>query len=209
MPTIVAEHRPAHRRDQRGERPRLVVIGVGPLGPRRRAARRTRSLGRRAEQFLGGDAEPFEVLPGQVEPAVLRVLADVAEDVGQLQRDPARLGQRLGPAALRAVAPDVQAAEPDGRGDVVAVAVQVVERRERPRVRGPSPRRRSPRRGIARGSRAARPSPPGRRGPARRGRRPPSSARWTSRRHAIEDCRRRSRPGAGSSARSSVCRMKA
>ena len=54
-----------------------------------------------------------ELVLREIDPAELPVLADVAHDVDQLQRDPERLG------ALRLVgAVDADAGDPDGARDV-------------------------------------------------------------------------------------------
>ena len=98
--------------------------------------------------------------------------------------------------------------EPDGRGDAVAVGVQVVEGRERPGLEVHRRRRRSPRRGSARGSRAAGRCRPGRAGRASASARPPRGRLSRLRRQA-SSAARFSATGPGSSARSSVCRMKA
>ena len=82
------------------------------------------------DQLLESDAESVEVLAGEVDPAGSGVFGDVAEDVRQLQGHAAALGQPLGEPALGAESPDMQAAEADGGGDPVAIAVEVGERRE-------------------------------------------------------------------------------
>ena len=78
------------------QRQQLQPGGVpvrGPVGleldQRQPAGRRRRRCGASAQV----DAEPVQVLGGQVDPPVLVVLADVAQDVGELQRDAERVGQ--------------------------------------------------------------------------------------------------------------------
>src|ERR1700694_666802 len=45
------------------------------------------------ERVFGRETEPRELVLGQVDPVALRVLADVADDVGELERNPERLGE--------------------------------------------------------------------------------------------------------------------
>ena len=85
-------------------------------------------------QLVRLDAELPEIIPGQVDPPVAGVVADVAEDVGQLQRDAAVLGEPLGLAPSRAISPDMQAAQSDHRCHVIAVVRQLGEGCEAPRL---------------------------------------------------------------------------
>ena len=56
---------------------------------------------------------------------MLGVLADVAQDVGELERDAALFGQRQ--RAARVEAEDVDDGQPHHAGHLVAVAVELVE----------------------------------------------------------------------------------
>ena len=82
------------------------------------------------EDVLLTEAVGGEVFAGEVGAAGLGVLAEVAEDVGELERDAALDRQGLGLGAA-GEAPDVDARDADDAGDAVAVLVQVVEGVER------------------------------------------------------------------------------
>ena len=76
---------------------------------------------------VGTHSEPLAVLGGQVDPAhLVAVLDDVAEDVGDLQGNPQRVGERF--RSIRVAGPvDPEAEAPDAAGHPVAVADQLVE----------------------------------------------------------------------------------
>src|SRR5581483_3344966 len=80
---------------------------------------------RATSKTLGIAAEAAEVVRRQVDPATVEVFGQVAEDVGQLQRDAGVFGVDL--RLLPAKSPNVDARQPDGRRDAVAVAVQGCE----------------------------------------------------------------------------------
>ena len=76
-------------------------------------------------QIAFSDAEAAQVFGRQIDAAAFGILADVAQDVGQLKRHAAFLGQRQG--ARRIEAEDVDDGQPHHRRHLVAVAVQLVE----------------------------------------------------------------------------------
>src|SRR5207244_828271 len=67
-------------------------------------------------------SERGELVLGQIHPPELPVLADVADDVDQLERDPERLGPSY---VVRSVHRDTRDA--DGAGDLRAVVPQLFE----------------------------------------------------------------------------------
>eukprot|EP00964_Phaeocystis_antarctica_P106375 scaffold71262_cov69-Phaeocystis_antarctica.AAC.1 len=81
------------------------------------------------EQGLLRHAEALEVLPRQVDPLAGAVLAHVAQDVGQLQRDAQRQRglERLLQRRILRGAHDREDHEPHGARHAVAVDVQLVE----------------------------------------------------------------------------------
>ena len=82
-------------------------------------------LGRAERREL--DAELVQVFLRQVDAVVEEVLADVAQDVRQLERDAEVVGQLVLPLRLRG-AVDAQAQPADAARDAAAVPEQVVER---------------------------------------------------------------------------------
>ena len=75
-------------------------------------------------ELFAAYAEPLEVFFGQVASAAERVFAEIAEDVGELQRV-ATVGGELIDGRVLVVAPDADTAEADGGGDAVAVGFQL------------------------------------------------------------------------------------
>ena len=73
-----------------------------------------------------GAAEALQVLGGQVYPAVPKILLNVTQDVRQLQRDPQRVGQRLGGGRVPA-AEHAERKPPDRPGHTPAVVLELVE----------------------------------------------------------------------------------
>src|SRR5581483_6622426 len=78
-----------------------------------------------AQDVVFRDAEAPEVLQGQINAAARGVLAHVADDVGELERDTQVLGVIA--SARIAVAEDFYADEADRRGHPVAVQAQLLE----------------------------------------------------------------------------------
>ncbi len=76
-------------------------------------------------QVGGRDAEALEILLGQIDAPGPGVGLNVAHDVGQLERHPEIDGVLARPHVR--VAEDLDAAEPDGGRDAVAVGVELVE----------------------------------------------------------------------------------
>src|ERR1019366_6509955 len=76
-------------------------------------------------QFVDVLAELIQQVDGKIDAAALDVFLDVAEDVGELERDAGLLGELFG--ARVGVAEDADADKADDRGDEVAVAVEVLE----------------------------------------------------------------------------------
>ena len=74
------------------------------------------------------DVELGQILGGQVDPPVLMVLADVAQDVGQLQGYAERVSQAGGLALVVAGAEDAQRQPADRACHAAAVVVQILER---------------------------------------------------------------------------------
>ena len=70
-----------------------------------------------------------EFFERQVEPSALGVFAEVAKDVGQLEREAAFAGRFV--SRFRLVEPDVQATDADGRSHLFAVIGQFDAGRER------------------------------------------------------------------------------
>ncbi len=69
--------------------------------------------------------ETVQVFAGQVDAAGSSVFAEVAEDVRQLERNPGRLGMRFGTRIVEP--PNVDARQPHGGGNSIAVRIQVRE----------------------------------------------------------------------------------
>ena len=103
---------PADPVDQRSKRVGLGVVLVGTLPFK----------GQKCTDAIAGlpclgelarfHAETRQVFLGQVNPPVAGIFTNVADDVRQLQGDPARLGQPFGFSPFRPIAPDMQAARP-------------------------------------------------------------------------------------------------
>ena len=95
-----------------------------PLGDRGEVAadRRQRRMAQHHARLGVADAVPFEDLARQIEPAALRVLVEVAQDVGQLQGAAERIGDGVRVRAL--IAEDVHRQMADRAGDPRAIEVE-------------------------------------------------------------------------------------
>ena len=70
----------------------------------------------------GGDAAVVQCIPRQIEPAQRRVLVEVAQDIGELQRAAKMMGEREAVIVLHAE--DTHRQPPDRAGDAVAIKVE-------------------------------------------------------------------------------------
>ncbi len=86
---------------------------------------RSPSLGSPRQQRLRRHAEAVEILARQVDAAVRRVVAHVAQHVGELYGDAERLG--VGESAGTATAEEAHHEDAHGRRHAVAVASQILE----------------------------------------------------------------------------------
>src|SRR5579863_6135957 len=76
-------------------------------------------------EIVRGYAKLAQVFGRKVDPVALRILADVAQDVGQLKRHAAFFGQRQ--RAGRIETEDVHDGQPDYGGHLVAVLIKLTE----------------------------------------------------------------------------------
>ena len=88
-----------------------------------------RRVRRDQREQLPVDAERRQLVGGQVDAAAVEVFADVAEEVGELERHAERRRGGLGVRPRAGRAQDRQHLEPDHGGGAVDVAVEVGERR--------------------------------------------------------------------------------
>ncbi len=79
-----------------------------------------------AHEIVFPVAEPAKVFLRQIDPAALRVVPDIAQDIRQLKRNAQVDGIVFG--VRRAGSEDVQADESDHRGHAIAILVEVLER---------------------------------------------------------------------------------
>ena len=73
-------------------------------------------------RLVAADAVPVEDLARQIEPAALRVLVEVAQDVGQLQGAAERIGDPV--RGLAGIAEDMHRQMADRAGDPRAIEVE-------------------------------------------------------------------------------------
>src|SRR6202050_1321967 len=112
---------PIHQSDQRGA---ILIEAPGAIGFKRHQFRQSRS--ERTGQLFLGNTELFEVLLRQIHPAEAQIFRQIAQDIRQLKGDAETFGEVGG--AVIAKAKDVDAREPHGAGDAVAILPQTVER---------------------------------------------------------------------------------
>ena len=104
----------------------VVVLGAAGHGGQQRALGRRGRRGRRAmQQRIERNSVRREVIERQIDAVARRILAHIAQNVGELEGDAGFLGQFLG--ALVAVAEDANADQAHDRRDQVAVAVEIGE----------------------------------------------------------------------------------
>ena len=113
--------------NQLQQRPGFLVTGARPRGfvphqPHKRGVALARA------QVLFGHAKTPQIFGGQIHAAAIGVFADVPQNVGQLEGDAARFGQRQGGG--RVEAKDVNGGQPHHRGHLIAIEPELVERLE-------------------------------------------------------------------------------
>ena len=118
------------------QRERLVVGAVRALGLELHQRREALAVACAFEDLGGLDVEPLQLVHRQVDAAAARVVADVANDVGELHRqaEAVRVVDRRRVRAAEDVGRDLA----DDAGDEIAVAREAGDSRDSATGRGPS-----------------------------------------------------------------------